>query len=169
MPSQRKRAGAPDATEHLRLAFQALMGRLMRHLRQAALAEGLTFSQMFVLRRIQRAGSIPATTWAPEVGVTASSLSSVVDGLVEAGLVRRARETQDRRVVRVSLTPQGTRLMRKLETEQQVLWKEMTQGMEASELHAAADLLERSLLSPSLQKEALAARTGGRARPRGGT
>ena len=53
----------------------------------------------------------PATHVAALLGVSASTMTSVVDGLVARGLVSRSADPGDRRRVLLSLTPGGTRIM----------------------------------------------------------
>ena len=53
----------------------------------------------------------PATHVAALLGVSASTMTSVVDGLVARGLVSRSADPGDRRRVLLSLTPEGTRIM----------------------------------------------------------
>jgi DNA-binding MarR family transcriptional regulator len=48
---------------------------------------------------------------APQLGISLSSLSSLVDRLVEADLARRRDDPTDRRNVLVSLTAQGVALL----------------------------------------------------------
>jgi DNA-binding MarR family transcriptional regulator len=142
-PHQRSDPRDEGPQDRLRAAVQTLFRQQMRQIRETATEEGLTLAQMFVLRRVHRAGTVPATSWAREEGVTASSLSSVVDGLVEDGFLKRSREDTDRRVVQISLTPKGARLAERLESEQKQLWNGMTREMGARELNSAAEVLER--------------------------
>lgn len=53
----------------------------------------------------------PATHVAALLGVTASTMTSVVDGLVARDLVSRSADPGDRRRVLLALTPEGTRIL----------------------------------------------------------
>jgi DNA-binding MarR family transcriptional regulator len=58
--------------------------------------------------------------------VTAGAISQRLDRLEEAGLVRRQRDSNDRRIIHISLTPRGRRLIDRvfaaiMEQEQQLL------------------------------------------------
>lgn len=76
-----------------------------------ALAEGeLTLPQYRVLVFLS-VRSRPATHVAALLGVSASSMTSVVDGLVARSLVSRSADPTDRRRVMLSLTSEGTRTM----------------------------------------------------------
>ena len=55
--------------------------------------------------------SRPATHVAALLGVSASTMTSVVDGLAARGLVTRSADPGDRRRVLLALTPEGERLL----------------------------------------------------------
>ncbi len=55
--------------------------------------------------------SRPATHVAALLGVSASTMTSVVDGLAARGLVSRSADPSDRRRVLLALTPEGERLL----------------------------------------------------------
>lgn len=48
---------------------------------------------------------------ARELGITMGAATSIVDRLIKAGLVNRERSTEDRRLVLVSLSKKGRRMM----------------------------------------------------------
>lgn len=77
----------------------------------SALAEAdLTLPQYRVMVFLAARGR-PATDVAALLGVTPSTVTSVVDGLVARGLVERSSDPADRRRVVLSLTGQGRRTM----------------------------------------------------------
>jgi len=132
-----------ESAERLRRAVLGLVGATVCRSRQEALAHGLSNSQLFVLLRLQTEGSLPTTSWARELGITASSLSGLLDGLVRAGLVQRAREPPDRRLVHVSLSTRGIRLMKKLDKEHRVAWGKLVESIPRTELDRSSAVLER--------------------------
>ena len=84
------RATTPPATDPLVDALETIVQGMMRLARREAAATGLSMPQFFILRRIQRWGTIPATQWAEHTGTRASSASGLVDGLVRNSWVVRA-------------------------------------------------------------------------------
>jgi DNA-binding MarR family transcriptional regulator len=69
---------------------------------------GLTAEQYGVLAVMEvLGGSVRVTDLARGLGRSANSVSMIVDRMVKAGLVRRARDRGDRRTVRVSVTNKG--------------------------------------------------------------
>ena len=68
---------------------------------------GLTTEQWGVLTSIKSRGPLRPTDLASILERSPNSISMLVDRMVKAGLVRRTRDRQDRRVVTVSLTIKG--------------------------------------------------------------
>ncbi len=60
---------------------------------------------MFVLNACE--GGMPLTELAPRVGLSVAAAGRAVDGLVRKGLVARAEDPDDRRIKRLSVTPDG--------------------------------------------------------------
>jgi len=70
----------------------------------------LTPPQFYVLATIGYTGGIPFGGIGEKMMVTVSNLTGIVDRLEEKGLVVRARDPNDRRVVHVRLTEKGGRV-----------------------------------------------------------
>jgi DNA-binding MarR family transcriptional regulator len=107
--------------------------RLAHHLdaarAQTLAALGTDASTLDALAILRRAGP-PYRLTAGEMQrrslVTAGAISQRLDKLEEAGLVRRQRDRDDRRIIHISLTPRGRRLIDRvfaaiMEQEQQLL------------------------------------------------
>jgi DNA-binding MarR family transcriptional regulator len=71
----------------------------------------VTMAQMRVLMLLSAVGEGRMSDIAPQLGISASTLSSLVDRLVEAGFAQRREDRRDRRSVLVSLAPAGTALL----------------------------------------------------------
>ncbi|CAB4531314.1 unannotated protein [freshwater metagenome] len=101
----------PDSSSKLRSADAVRAAARLAKVAGTALAEGeLTLPQYRVLVFLA-VRSRPATHVAALLGVSASSMTSVVDGLVARSYVERSADPSDRRRVMLSLTPEGTRTM----------------------------------------------------------
>lgn len=102
-------ADAPDET--LVRAIDATMARYNRTIRRAIeAAEGpgrLTMPQLRCLQAMERAGASLTSGLARALNVTAPTMTSMIDGLVERGLVERQPHPTDRRQVRLLLTEAG--------------------------------------------------------------
>ena len=88
-------------------AFDGLMHRLMAtHAPELNLLE-LTMSQTKALYLIVAAGQLRMSELASRLGVTSSTATGVVDGLVGHGLLVRHEDPADRRQVVVTATPEA--------------------------------------------------------------
>ena len=67
----------------------------------------MTVRQLAVLEALLHLGPLSQGELAAKMLRTGGSVTSMVDHLEDQGLVRRSRDTQDRRIVRVDLTAQG--------------------------------------------------------------
>lgn len=87
-----------------------------RSMERAAAARDLTLAQFRVLTLIA-AGDERSTLLADRLAVAKPTITAVVDGLVERGLVAREAVAGDRRSIRVSLTAAGMVALRAAEDE----------------------------------------------------
>jgi MarR family transcriptional regulator, 2-MHQ and catechol-resistance regulon repressor len=71
----------------------------------------ITFAQFAVLEALHSLGPMFQRELSQRILRTSASVTAVVDGLESRGLVERARSKEDRRLVRVSLTPEGQAFM----------------------------------------------------------
>ena len=71
---------------------------------------GITLTQLSVLREL-RSGPRTLGMLGESIGLSAASVSRLVDRLERRRLVKRRRESEDRRCVHVHLAPAGERLL----------------------------------------------------------
>ena len=71
----------------------------------------VTMAQMRVLMLLSAVGEARMSDLAHQLGIAPSTLSSLVDRLVEARLANRREDARDRRTVLVSLAPAGARML----------------------------------------------------------
>jgi DNA-binding MarR family transcriptional regulator len=94
--------------------IQKLFPLIMRYLEDEASREliGLevTPSQMNALFALYGMDDLPMGELAEQMGLTESAATRLVDRLINMNLVRRDRDEQDRRVVRVRLSTYGRQL-----------------------------------------------------------
>ena len=100
-------AGVAELPSRLRQA----VSRLHRRFRQLA-PSGMTPSRLSALATVDRAGSLSMGELAAAEGVAASTMTRIVDSLDRDGLVVRLADARDRRVARVEIKAEGSRLLR---------------------------------------------------------
>ncbi|UOE94317.1 MarR family transcriptional regulator [Alkalihalobacillus sp. LMS39] len=69
--------------------------------------EGISHGQMFLLFAIYNHGQIKTTDISNHFGITPGAATSIADKLESLGLIERQRNTQDRRVVMITLSEKG--------------------------------------------------------------
>jgi MarR family transcriptional regulator for hemolysin len=77
------------------------------------------------------------------VGIEGPTLTRHLDGLEENGIVRRVRDSSDRRAVRVELTADGERLFQTLKQAVIAFNRELTAGVSETELERMRKTLAR--------------------------
>ncbi len=143
-PADEQPADEQPPEEELASRLRIAVTRLNRRLRQQALA-GLTASQASVLGTVNRLQAPTLGELAAAEQVQPPTISRLVAGMEDAGLLARAIDPGDRRVSRVRLTAQGRRtLQRNRSLKNAYLARRL--GELAPDEHAAAtrlvDLLE---------------------------
>jgi DNA-binding MarR family transcriptional regulator len=107
---------------------------------------GLTMPQMVTLFAIRSAGTCRMSELAEITQQSAGTLTGIVDRLIEDHLVGRVRDIDDRRVVQVTLTPQGEERLALVEQARREDMELMLRNFRMSQL-ADLEALLRLLLS----------------------
>lgn len=79
--------------------------RLVRRLAPLFQAEGLSGTEILVLWKVSKGGSLRATELAGHIGIPSSTFTGVFDRLTARGLLERVPDPEDRRGVLVRGTP----------------------------------------------------------------
>jgi DNA-binding MarR family transcriptional regulator len=77
----------------------------------------VTVSQSATLLALPQEGNLTMSEVSQAMGLATSTMTRMIDQLVEKGFVQRTADPDDRRIVRVGLTPQGQQLSASLEKE----------------------------------------------------
>jgi DNA-binding MarR family transcriptional regulator len=103
--------GAPNPGHDLALGVAAGIERLLSLLRWLTPPDGLSFTAAATLATLDRSGPSRLTLLAVQEGVTQPAMTQLVGRLQDAGLVSRASDPSDGRVVEVSITAEGSALL----------------------------------------------------------
>jgi DNA-binding MarR family transcriptional regulator len=134
----------PDVASRLRLNVM----RLARRLRQASAEGDLTPSMLSVLASVEAAQPVTLGALAARERVQPPTITATVARLEAAGLVRRTGDDADRRVVRVSLTADGRRLVKRNRTRKDAYLAARLRRLspdDVATLDRAARIVERLL------------------------
>ena len=123
--------------------------RLARRLRQQSDVEA-TASQISALATIERLGPLTIGELSTAERVQPPSMTRIVAGLEELGLIQRETDERDRRVARVRVTAIGQRLLERSRSKKNAYLAARLGSLsddERAALARAADILERLLES----------------------
>jgi len=90
---------------------------------------GITSSQGYTLLALPEKGTLSMNELSKAMGVDNSTMTRMVDQLVDKALVCRKLDEKDRRQVRIGLTAQGQEIRGHLEQALQSLYKEALGGI----------------------------------------
>jgi len=123
----------------------------------------LTFSQWTVLMALREWGHSTSAEIARDICHDAGSLTRILDDLEQRDLIARVRSETDRRVVALSMTPQGLALVETLLPRVVEHWNGLLADFSHLEIKLLIKLLTRLTLATEGKRDAQASR--GRRRP----
>lgn len=91
--------------------FRIIIGAVRQHSQALEASCGISGAQVWMLATIADAPDITVSQLSQALSVHVSTASNLLDKLARAGLVERLRGEEDRRVVRLRLTPAGTAIV----------------------------------------------------------
>jgi DNA-binding MarR family transcriptional regulator len=139
-------AGDDELATRLRVAVT----RLNRRLRQQALA-GLSPAQVTALGMVDRLGTPTLGELATAEQVQPPTMTRLVAGMEEAGLVVRLADVRDRRVSRVRITAEGRRSLLRIRSLKNAFLARSMASLDEEERRQVGDLtrlLERLVEGP---------------------
>jgi len=115
---------ALNAFINLARATNSLQARLSVQLE----GQGLTVGQFGVLEALLHLGPMTQCVLGEKLLRSGGNITLVIDNLEKHGLVRRERQTEDRRTIVIHLTPKGMRLIKRVfPAHAKMILKEMSQ------------------------------------------
>ena len=98
-------------TDRIISDFRATMQQLKCAMSERSRLLGISMAQLNILYSLHRSGEMPMSRLADVLNVSLSSATGLIDRLEERGYIERTRVPEDRRIVKVSLTTAGVRLI----------------------------------------------------------
>jgi DNA-binding MarR family transcriptional regulator len=119
---------------------------------QRSMAElGITSQQGSILFMVASGKCLLAAELAREYGIDASAVTRLVDRLEKRGLLTRVRSSEDRRVVRLALTPEGLAIAAKMPALFNGVLENLLGGFTAEEVGFLKSMLRRVLVNSGEQ------------------
>jgi DNA-binding MarR family transcriptional regulator len=100
------RVETAEAADRILEVVPKVMRRIRREMRAEG-APGLTVPQFRILVHVGRVPDSSLTALADHLGMSASATSALVDRLVRAGEIERTIDPDERRKIRIRLSPSG--------------------------------------------------------------
>jgi DNA-binding MarR family transcriptional regulator len=133
-----------DTEAGLFVAFMQIADTFGAQAEQVIKTAGVTSAQYNVLRILRGAG--PAGLACREIGERMISrdpdITRLLDRMEKRNLITRKRQSDDRRVVKTFITPQGLELLKILDRPVSALHKRQFQGVAPAKLKVLAAMLE---------------------------
>ena len=101
----------PSTAESVPLALTRARENVMRPIREMLAESGLTEQQWRILRVLEEAGPLDASTLAEQAALLLPSQTRIVQTLVAKKLVSRRADASDRRRYRLAITAAGRRII----------------------------------------------------------
>jgi DNA-binding MarR family transcriptional regulator len=108
---------------------------------------GVTSQQASVLFMVASGKCVLAAELAREYGIDASAVTRLVDRLEKRGLLRRVRSSEDRRAVRLALTPEGEAIAARMPAIFTSVTDELAKGFTPEEVGFLKSMLRRILVN----------------------
>ena len=87
--------------------------RLYRGAERNLASAEISFAEFRILRLLNEEGSSSMVNMANSLLITQAAMTGIIDRLEKQDLVERVRNTEDRRVIHVSITPKGREVSKK--------------------------------------------------------
>jgi DNA-binding MarR family transcriptional regulator len=105
-------SNARAATEALR-QFRVIFGAVRQHFQAVEKACGVSGAQIWAMAALRQTPGMKVSELAHALSIHTSTASNLLDKIEKAGLVRRARNSVDQRVVQLYLTAEGEKALAK--------------------------------------------------------
>lgn len=143
----RSKSSPPDIQRELGYLVGSLASAMRTGLNQELASFNISSAQWAILEACHDGEADTLTSLSRVIPIDAASISRQVDRLVRTGLVQRRRSTRDRRLVRLSLTDAGKRLVPVLAERVQANNAKFLAGIAEHEQHAMLRTIQRMLES----------------------
>lgn len=107
----------------------------------------ISFLQWITLKLVRDGTVSTAGELARDIDITTGATTRVIDGLEERGLLERDRTAEDRRVVRLRITPPGHTKILEVAPFMVEAWNEMLADFEQEEVVHLVNLLSKLLVT----------------------
>ena len=145
LPADFYRADGYCAEESVGYLMKRIMMSVVYQVDKRLDVHELTSAQWGPLMRLRNTGGSTVAELARWLQVDAGAMTRLLDRLEKKGLCKRVRSTEDRRVVKVELTPEGEAAIREVPAVLADVMNAHLAGFSKTEWHALKTYLQRML------------------------
>jgi DNA-binding MarR family transcriptional regulator len=131
-------AVAPDPYAPIIADFRAAMSMLKCASSERVLRLGISMAQLHILLTLQRSGEMTMSRLAEVLNVSLSNATGLIDRIEERGYVERTRVPEDRRIVKIRVTPQGSQMLDEIDALSDELLRSVLGRLDRSKLTGVA-------------------------------
>ncbi len=136
-------SGSDDLDLYIGYLITGVRTRMMQEMDTSLNPHGLTGAQFIILRRIAEGVATTAAELCRVLEYDTGSMTRMLDRLEEKNVILRERSSDDRRVVKIQLTPQGAEQYPRLKDEVRMALNRRFSPLSGDELQQLRDMLER--------------------------
>lgn len=108
---EKRRDFAPTRWQEVLISLRQIMRATDLQSRKLMKKCGLTIPQVVVLRAVRDLENVTVRRISAQVSLSQATVTTILNRLEQRGLVQRARNSHDKRVVNVTLTDDGARVL----------------------------------------------------------
>lgn len=145
-PMRTKKTAAMNSLSGLSedlLLLPALLKRKLIHIDQLEECRNLSHSQLSILALLYRHRTLSVSEISRRLNLAKPNITPVVDRLCLSGLVTREHDLQDRRVVNVTLSPEGSAFLEQIYSAFGTALREQTKTISSADLLALCKSIDR--------------------------
>jgi DNA-binding MarR family transcriptional regulator len=140
-PADPREESLAELGQAFRRAYRSL--RRLRGRDTHLLGGEISHAQFELLAELRERGPLPAGELAHVAGLSAATVSQMLDHLATDGHVKRVRSEADRRVVLIELTALGRRRVEATKALWRKRWAAALESVDEEELRIASDVLQQ--------------------------
>jgi MarR family transcriptional regulator, organic hydroperoxide resistance regulator len=114
-----------------------------RQAREQCSRVGITATQLNVLKLLEEIGELSLSELSRRIAAQNSTVTGIVDRMVEAGLVERRQSERDRRVWQITATEKGRAISRKVTVAPWEMLREALEALDAREKQQLVTILKK--------------------------
>ncbi len=128
--------------ERLQNSFETTMRKIISEVSESKDCD-LTRAQYYILYMLSKKPYYTSSDLAQKLEVKPSAVTVMIDRLLNTNLVTRERDENDRRIVKIKITTEGTNILKKAMQKRNEIYKRYLSHLEEHELDSLLNIYEK--------------------------